>query len=154
MTSVYTLAEGRAIEKETVFCLRGKEEFIKGFENLLVANGIDYSKPQFQRIVIREPSERPQQERRIENLVRMITADEVVRFAFTVTPTVLSLIYAWYNNRKNRGQKICIEKTDGTIINLDAKGIKNFRFTERKPKKKRSTKKRGKTHRTRNGRRL
>lgn len=109
---------------------------------------MDYSKPQLEGVVIKEPSERPEKERRIDNIMRMITIEEVVRFVISVTPTILSIIYSWYNSRKNRGQ-ISIQTADGKVIKLDAKSVKNFKFIEKKRKRKKSTRKRGIAHRAR-----
>jgi hypothetical protein len=141
-----------AIGRKTVFCVRGKKEFVEGFENLLKANGIDYSRPQSEEMVIKEPTRMERETYRIEkgflyNRLKMISVPEVIRFLLPLTPTILKMIYDWYSGLRSKGT-IHIETAEGTVIKLNAKSVKNFQFIEKKPKKKRSAKKRGKTHRT------
>lgn len=70
----------------------------------------------------------------------MITSEDMIRFAITITPTILTIIYNWYASRRKKG-KILIHTEDATI-ELNAESIKEFKFTEKKSRKKSRKKRR------------
>lgn len=72
-----------------------------------------------------------------------IDYEQIQTFLTVLAPIIINNIIDWYKERKNQG-KIVIHRDDGTIIELNAKNIKNFKYVEVKKqtkRKKRASKK-------------
>jgi hypothetical protein len=113
-----------------VFSLSGDGKFIEEFEKLLIDNGVSYSKLSEPKIILKEQREEPKKERRV---VHLITAEAMMTFVLSITPTLLKIIYDWYRERKGEG-KIII-RTKNSTFEFNAR-TKEVIFTEKRSKKK------------------
>lgn len=131
------LGASMTTREKRLICVNGDSQFISEFETFLKREQIAYSKKPM-------------------DFYFGIPSPEQAVFIFSVTASALSIasslikIHEWYSSQKKKGRKGTLDiqtKDDG--IQLTARDIEELTLESEKKPKKKSTKKRGKTHRTR-----
>lgn len=120
-------------QKYCLFHVSGDRDFIEGFEQLLIDNGIAYIKPDMKPHV--EPRIcRRGQVRRIAKSPRIssIPYEEWIKFIITVgAPILIDKAYEYYKDKKKKGNRILVE-TENEIVEVSAEKIRRVKVTKRR----------------------
>jgi hypothetical protein len=123
-----------AISEDAVY-ISGDAAFIKEFQGFLIENKIECSTPptilKHHRVYFRKIRGTRPDFVFPDTMHFRLPSESIKSFLIAITPELLKLLYAWYVNRKSHGE-IYIQTAQGTVIHIEGKGIRNFKFVEKR----------------------